>query len=117
MLQFIDQPIEVRFDMSPLYAKSPPCPQGFFWQEKWYVITREVSAWSDFERRGRMGKNMQPTHATRAARAGSWGVGRFYYRVETDEGRVFDIYFDRAPHDVDDRKGNWFLLGERACTG
>lgn len=114
MLQFIDQPIEVRFDTPPLYAKSPPCPQAFFWLEKWFVINREVSAWSDFERHGRMGRNMQPAHAARASKAGSWGVGRYYYRVETDEGRVFDLYFDRAPRDVDDRKGNWFLLGERA---
>jgi len=116
MLQFIDQVIEVRFDEPPLFTKIPPCPQAFLWEERWYSIIREVSAWTDFKRHGRMGRNMQPAHAARAATTGSWGVGRFYFRVETDEGRVFDIYFDRAPNDVDDHDGKWFLLGERIAS-
>jgi hypothetical protein len=115
MLQFIDRPVEVRFDNPPLYSKSPPCPQGFLWEGQWFPIIREVNAWTDFERRGKMKRNMQPQHAARAAGTGSWGVGRFYFRVETDKGRVFDLYFDRAPRDVDDRNGNWFLLGERVA--
>jgi hypothetical protein len=55
---------------------------------------------------------MRPTHAAAAERRGSWGVGRDYYRVRTDSGRVFDLYYDRAPGSVHDRKGAWFLLRE-----
>jgi hypothetical protein len=52
---------------------------------------------------------MQPKHAKNAERGGSWGVGQDYFRVRTDKGRLFDLYFDRAPVDVDRRKGAWFL--------
>jgi hypothetical protein len=64
-------------------------------------------------RRGRMSNNMRPAHASRASRLGSWGVGRFYFRVKVDDGRIFEIYYDRAPADADNRKGAWFLKGER----
>jgi hypothetical protein len=39
-------------------------------------------------------------------------VGRHYFRVETEEGRVFDIYYDRAPRDTVDTGGSWHLLQE-----
>jgi len=42
----------------------------------------------------------------------SWGVGRFYFRVRTDHGRVFDLYYDRSPKNVNDRLGGWFLWRE-----
>jgi hypothetical protein len=32
--------------------------------------------------------------------------------VRTENGRVFDVYFDRAPKDTVDRKGSWHLLRE-----
>ncbi|MFQ5857700.1 MAG: DUF6504 family protein [Anaerolineae bacterium] len=41
-------------------------------------------------------------------RRGSWGVGRDYYRVLTDSGEVFDIYYDRKPKGRK-LKGGWFL--------
>jgi hypothetical protein len=59
-----------------------------------------------------MAQNMQPAHAAAAERRGSWGVGRDYYRVRTAGGRLFDIYFDRAPKDAGHRKGAWFLYRE-----
>jgi hypothetical protein len=62
-----------------------------------------------------MARNMRPEHAAKAAAHGSWGVGQFYFRVRTQQGRIFDLYYDRAPKDVDRRKGAWFLdkeLGE-----
>ncbi len=113
MLHFIDEPIEVKFLEPPLYSKSPPCPDAFLWNGIWFEVRREISSWADFARHGRMGRNMQPAHAVRASKRGSWGVGRFFFRVETTENREFDIYFDRAPKDADDRMGSWFLLGER----
>ncbi len=113
MIQFIDQKVEVRFKTPPLYVKSPPCPDALFWDGMWHEIIREISSWTDFTRKGKMKRNMQPQHAARASSQGSWGVGRYSFQVETKEGRIFEIYFDRAPKDVDDRLGNWYLLGER----
>jgi len=60
-----------------------------------------------------MSANMAPVHLASAARNGSWGVGRFYFRVVVESGQIFEIYYDRAPKDVDNRKGGWFLKGER----
>jgi hypothetical protein len=49
-----------------------------------------------------------------ALHRGSWGVGRYYFRVRTDTRQVFDIYYDRAPQNIEDRKGSWFLYREMA---
>jgi hypothetical protein len=32
--------------------------------------------------------------------------------VRTGEGRVFELYYDRAPKDADDRHGHWVLYVE-----
>jgi len=112
-MRFIDEPIEVIFDSPPMLEKSPPCPQGFTWQLQTFQIVELLAEWKDFRRRGRMGRNMIPPHLSRAERIGSWGVGRFFFRVRTDGGRIFEIYFDRAPADAGDRKGSWVLFGER----
>jgi hypothetical protein len=113
-IHFIDEPIEVFFDKPPLLEKKPPCPDGFIWNEQTYRVTGVQSEWFDFERRGRNTKNMQPQHARRASVKGSWGSGRLFFRVEVEGGRVFDLYYDKAPLDAERRKGNWFLLLERA---
>jgi hypothetical protein len=61
---------------------------------------------------------MAPAHAATAARRGSWGVGRFYFRVRTDREEVFDLYYDREPESAGDRAGHWFLWREvRAMPG
>ncbi|MHB8112227.1 MAG: DUF6504 family protein [Bellilinea sp.] len=112
-MRFIDEPIDVQFDSPPLLEKSPPCPQGFIWQSETFRIVELLAEWKDFRRRGRMGRNMIPPHLSRAERIGSWGVGRFFFRVRTEGGRIFEIYFDRAPADAGDRKGSWVLFGER----
>ena len=59
-----------------------------------------------------MARNMQEAHLREASRRGSWGVGRFYFRVRTENGRIFDIYYDRAPEEAADRKGHWFIWRE-----
>ena len=112
-MRFIDEPIEAIFDSPPMLEKSPPCPQGFTWQSQTFRIVELLAEWKDFRRRGRMGRNMIPPHLSRAERIGSWGVGRFFFRVRTDGGRIFEIYFDRAPADAGNRKGSWVLFGER----
>jgi hypothetical protein len=55
---------------------------------------------------------MRPEHATIASGRGSLNVGRFYFRVHVDTGQVFDIYYDRAMKNVDERKGQWFVYRE-----
>ncbi|NOH11782.1 MAG: hypothetical protein HND51_09065 [Chloroflexi bacterium] len=59
-----------------------------------------------------MQHTMKPANLRKAARRGSWGVGRFYFRVQTDNGQIFELYYDRAPKDIDNRKGNWILFQE-----
>lgn len=111
-IHFFDHNIEPIFDTPPALEKSPDCPNGFIWDEKTYRVTEMLSSWVDFKRRGKMVRNMQPQHATRASTRGSLNVGRFYFRVVTDTEQVFDIYYDRAMKNVDDRKGQWFLYRE-----
>jgi len=108
-LRFINEEVEVFFEQAPALEKKPGPPSGFVWRGERYLIVEMLSEWHDFERRGRMARNMQPKHASAAARRGSWGVGQDYYRVRTQDERLFDIYYDRAPKDVDRRKGAWFL--------
>ena len=109
---FIGESITVRFDRPPVRRKTPPCPDGFTWQGQDYAVLEKLSEWSDFRRRGRSARNMQPAHATAAARRGSLGVGRFYFRVRVAEGRVFDLYYDREVKDADDRLGHWYIYRE-----
>ena len=111
-LHFLDQPIDVVFHMPPVREKAPDCPNGFIWQDRTYRITEMLSSWTDFKRRGRMARNMQPAHAAVAASRGSLNVGRYYFRVKVDTGQIFDIYYDRAMKNVDDRKGQWFVYRE-----
>jgi hypothetical protein len=111
-IRFIDEKIEVLFDESPALEKKPGCPDGFTWQGKNYRITEMLDEWSNFTRRGKYARNMTPGHAAIAATRGSWGVGRFFFRVRTEAGQVFDLYYDRTPKDSSHRLGEWFLFRE-----
>jgi hypothetical protein len=112
-LHFLDQPIEAIFDRPPVLEKSPDIPpNGFIWEGKTYRVLEMLSSWNDFKRRGRMAQNMRPAHAAVASTRGSLNVGRFYFRVKVDTGQVFDIYYDRAMKNVDERKGQWFVYRE-----
>ena len=111
-LRFIDEPIEVRFAQPPAFEKRPPCPDGFVWRGEAYRIVELLAEWRDYGRRGRMAANMRPEHARLAAERGSWGVGRFTFRVRTETGPIFDLYYDRAPADSAGRKGAWVLFRE-----
>lgn len=113
-VRFIGEQIDVLFEKTPTFEKSPGCPDGFIWQGETHRILELRNAWRDVSRRGRFEHNMKPTHAARAARRGSWGVGRFYFRVRVADGRFFELYYDRAPKGVDQRKGAWFLRCELA---
>jgi uncharacterized protein DUF6504 len=116
-IHFYDDPIQVTFDTPPVREKSPDCPNGFIWNDVTYRVTEMLSAWSDFARRGKMARNMRPAHAAVASSRGSLNVGRFYFRVRVDSGQVFDIYYDRAMKNIDERKGQWFIYRELEEAG
>ena len=109
---FIGEPIQVLFDEPPAYRKTPHCPNRIVWREELLAVVAVVQEWREFERRGRMSQNMRPENLQRAQKRGSWGVGRFFFRVQLDNGRVFDLYYDRSPHGSDERLGSWHLFRE-----
>lgn len=111
-LHFYDETITPGFDLTPTLEKKQGCPDRFTWRDVEYRVIELVKEWHDYARKGRMARNMQPQHAVVASHRGSWGVGRDYFIVKVGGGRFFQIYFDRAPKDVDHRKGEWFLWGE-----
>lgn len=113
-VRFIGSEIEVEFDRPPRLRKKPDAPKAFYWEGARYGVTEVLARWFSFERRGRASLNMEPAHLRAAVRRGSWGVGRFYFRVRTDQGRIFDLYYDRAPESAADRAGHWFLWREVA---
>jgi hypothetical protein len=112
---FISEPIEVAFLTPPNYSKKPSCPNQFTYREEVFQIRECAAEWQDFTRRGRMARNMQIQHAQVASKHGSWGVGRFYFDVKTENGRLFRLYYDRSPKDAFDRSGEWTLLAELAA--
>ena len=113
-LHFIGSQIEVQFDKEPLHKRKPPCPDRFVWKGETISVVDKISEWYDYGRSGSMAHNMRPANMAKALRRGSWGVGRFYFRVQTENGQIFDLYYDRAPKDAGDREGSWFLYREMA---
>ncbi len=111
--RFISEPIEVYYDQAPALEKRPGSPNGFTWQGRTYRIVKVLGEWHDYHQRGKTAafyrKERGSYRAKAAERRGSWGVGRDYYRVRTDTGEVFDLYYDRAPQGAGGHKGGWFL--------
>jgi hypothetical protein len=110
--QFIGESVDVVFDRRPPLTKKPVCPDGFLWRGREYRVIELISQWRDFDRKGRMSRNMRPNNAATARERGSWGVGRYFFRVRMEEGRVFELYYDRAPKNASKRIGGWFLYRE-----
>ena len=110
--RFIGDPITVEWDNPPLLEKKPTCPDRIIWHGETLQVVRKLAEWRDYRRRGRMAKNMRPAHLHRAQQRGSWGVGRFYFRVRVVDGRTLELYYDRAAQGSDRRKGSWFLNQE-----
>ena len=115
-LRFIGETVTAFFDEPPALEKKPGCPNGFAWRGETYRVVEKLAEWFDYTRRGRFARNMRPQHAAVAATRGSWGVGRFYFRVRVEGGRFFELYYDRAPKGSDERKGAWFLVSELEMT-
>ena len=112
MSELYTDEIEVRFEKEPTVEKRPGLPAAFTWRGREYVIVELVKEWHDYRKRGKSKAFYEKERGSYWARAskrqGSWGVGRDYYRVRTEVGEVFDIYFDRAPKGQK-RKGQWIL--------
>lgn len=111
-VQFVGEEIKAQFDKAPMLSKKPGPPSSFLWGQESFRVTETISQWFDYDRKGRMAKNMKDENLRQAKRRGSWGVGRYFFRVRTDSDRVFDLYYDRAPKDAGDREGHWFLWRE-----
>ena len=109
---FIDEEISVSFKSPPMHAKTPGCPDAFDWQGERFVVDELLSEWKDFSRRGRLASNMRPAHMRRAVLMGSRGYGRFFFRVLTRGGRIFDLYYDRMVKDAGDQAGKWVIFRE-----
>jgi hypothetical protein len=119
--RFIGAPIEAHHDVPPCLEKKPGAPNRFTWQGRSYLVVELVREWHDYHMRGRTAsfyeKEKGSFRAKQAHRRGSWGVGRDYYRVRTESGEVFDIYYDRAPREHGGRKGSWFLFQQLLESG
>ncbi len=113
-IHFIGEAVQPIFTKEPIRYKTPKCPDGFIWRGTQYTITEIYTQWVDFSRKGRMKKNMRETHRSRAEKKGSWGAGKFYFKVRVNTGQVFEIYYDRSPQGASKREGTWFLLQEYA---
>jgi hypothetical protein len=68
------------------------------WRGQTYRIVEKLAEWYDYTRRGRFARNTrsEPQHAAVASQRGSWGVGRYYFRVRTESGQIFELDYDRA---------------------
>lgn len=115
-IHFISEPIEVQYITPPQIEKTPACPQSFTWQGQTYTVLELLAEWHDFQRRGRAANNMRPEHLATAVQSGSWGVGRFYFRVRVSGDRIFEIYYDRSPSSAAHRKGSWVLYSEHTAA-
>ncbi|MCA9925519.1 MAG: hypothetical protein KC419_17070 [Anaerolineales bacterium] len=110
--RFIGEPVEVVFEKPPLFSKKPPCPGAFIWRGQTFAVLSVIKEWRDFRRRGRMSSNMRPENLAKAAKRGSWGVGRYYFQIMVENGRIFELYYDRAPKGQKQREGSWHLNRE-----
>lgn len=113
-IHFINEEVEVIHHDPPIYQRTPTPPDGFSWRGVTYSVKEILLEWKDFGRRGKNVHNMRPSSLLKAAKRGSRGVGRFYFRVITDNDQIFQLYFDRANWDPDHQSGSWILTAEYA---
>ena len=110
MKKFIGEEISVFLPDGDFLEKNPKCPLSFTWQNQEISVVELLQSWTDFSRKGNRSRNMRTEHLQRAKLKGSWGVGRFYFTVKGETGRIFTIYYDRSPSSSSHRKGKWFLF-------
>jgi hypothetical protein len=110
MKTFVGEEIRVDFENDFILEKKPPCPDSFTWRGATYGVEALVSSWFDHERKGKLARNMRDTHLKRARNKGSWGSGRYYFKILDDKNRIAVLYYDRTPRDVHNKKGVWILF-------
>lgn len=120
-MQFIGREISVRLPQGFSLEKKPPVPEAFECQGKSYLVNEMLAMWHRYGKPDIRTQGGRAPYFVRSGRTqGSWGQGRVYYRVRTDEGRLFDLYYDRAPKGQR-RAGAWFLWRELSpeeeCVG
>jgi hypothetical protein len=90
MPQFLSEKIKVIID------KARRTPASFIRNKKEYIISEVIAVWHDwgFSEGAPKGRNWRLRHH------------RNYYRVQTTEDEVFEIYLDRKSKK---EEGEWFL--------
>jgi len=93
MSQFFSEKIEVKID------QVKKAPVSFIWNKKEYIITVLIAVWQDwgFPKGSPKAKTWRLRHH------------RNYYRVQTKEDEVFEIYLDRKNKN---EEGEWYLYQE-----
>lgn len=111
-MHFIGVEILVELSETAAPEKKPPLPRSFTWNGERLEIVELLAEWHRYGRSEIRTQGGRPPYAQRSGRTqGSWGVGRAYFRVRTAGGRLFDLYYDRAPK-KQQRSGSWFLWRE-----
>lgn len=113
-IHFINEEVAVHHEQAQAFQRTPTPPDGFTWRGEKFVVQEILLEWKDFDRRGKNAHNMRPTNLLKAAKRGSRAVGRFYFRVLTEDDRIFQLYFDRANWDSDTQTAYWVLHAEYA---
>lgn len=101
-MQFVDEAIEVWFTGNPGVDQRPPCPAGFSWRGRRFVVAHLESGW--FTLSGRRAQRIgfdsgrPPARLRGRSLVGmSRFLGRYYFRVTLASGGTADIYYDRRP--------------------
>lgn len=111
-MRFIGQEITVTLPSGFAFEKKPPAPESFRWQGKLHSVSEILATWRRYGKPGLRTQGGRPPYYVRSGRGqGSWGQGRVYYRLRTETGRLFDLYYDRAP-EGQRRAGSWRLWRE-----
>ncbi len=89
--RFYSEPIDV------VFTSRPRQPASFVWRGREYKVAAVEAAWQDHGC-----GTLSPRHA-------NWRLRRHrnYYRVRTDDGRLYDLYLDRSGG-----KRTWMLYRE-----
>lgn len=110
MARFISAMIQVYFKVQPVLVKRTGPPDAFSWDGQRFDIVAVLAEWHDYDKR-RERDTTRRSQGQLTRKHGSWGLGRDFYRVRTEDGRVFDLYYDRSPMGADDI-GRWVLYRE-----
>jgi hypothetical protein len=87
-------PVDAAFDTSPMGAGEPGLPTRFVWRGAHYEVARVLEKW-------------KTTGACRHGSAEQY-VRKHWFKVETTDGTLMEIYFDRQSRSRQ-KKQRWWL--------